>query len=96
VNSGRPVWHASIARVSRARLIATVRWGDGVTREAKRQLVRVLDGVGQEPTVLSMRGLAMHMRRSLALAEMETLDPAWLEIPARDEFSEDGEIAMQL
>jgi hypothetical protein len=99
VNFGRPVWHASIARVSRAGLIATLRWGAGVTREARRQLIHTLDGVGQEPTVLSMRGLALHMRRSLAPAEVETLDPAWLAIPARDEFSEDGEgseIAMEL
>lgn len=73
-----------------------MRWGDGVTREAKRQLKHVLDGVGQDPTVLSMRRIALHMRRSLAPLEMETLDPAWLAIPARDEFSEDGEIAIEL
>jgi hypothetical protein len=74
----------------------TGRWGEGVMREAKRQLGRALDGVGQAPTVGTLRKAALHMRRSLTPVEMEFLDPAWLAIPARDEFSEDGEIAMEL
>jgi hypothetical protein len=91
---------ASLARLDREtfenRDYRNGSWGDGVIREAKRQLARVLDGVGQAPTVGSMRKVALHMRRSLSEAEMETLDPCWLAIPARDEFSEDGEIAMEL
>jgi hypothetical protein len=67
-----------------------------VLREAKRRLDRVLDGVGQQPTVGALKRLALHMRRSLTPMEMETLNPAWLAIPARDEFSEDGEIAVEL
>jgi hypothetical protein len=65
-------------------------------REAKRQLGQVLDGVGQGPPVFATTKSALHMRRSLAQAEMESLDPAWLAIPARDEFSQDGEVAMEL
>lgn len=65
-------------------------------REAKRHLFMALMDVGREPTVLSMRRIALHMRRSLTDEEMGTLSCEWLAIPARDEFSEDGEVEMTL
>ncbi len=46
--------------------------------------------------MLSMRRIALHMRRSLSDAEMESLSCEWLAIPAQDEFSEDGEVEMKL
>lgn len=36
------------------------------------------------------------MRRSLSDVEMGTLSIEWLAIPARDEFSEEGEVEMAL
>ena len=90
------MWHASIARLGRTAPISTTRWGDGVIREAKRQLFKALLGVGREPTVLSMRRIALHVRRSLSDEEMGLLDCEWLAIPARDEFSEDGEVELAL
>jgi hypothetical protein len=65
-------------------------------RAAKFLLTKALDGVGQKPTVLTARKVALHMRRSLTEEEIGTLDPCWLAIPARDEFSEDGAIEMEL
>lgn len=65
-------------------------------REAKLQLLAVMRGVGQGPSVVTMRKIAIHMRRSLSEEEMATLSCEWLAIPARDEFSEDGEVAMEL
>ena len=96
VNSGRPVWHASIAWLRHSGPLLTNKWGQGTIREAKRLLLRTLDGVGQEPSVLTQRGIALHMRRSLTDAEMEQLTAEWLAIPARDEFSEDGEVEIRL
>jgi hypothetical protein len=91
------VWHASIAKISaRCVPIPAERWGEGVTREAKRQLGLVLDGVGQEPSVASMTRSTLHIRRSLSQAEIDTLSPEWLAIPALDEFSQEGEIEMEL
>ncbi len=55
-----------------------------------------LNGVGQDPTVLTMRRIAIHMRRSLSDGEMGKLRCEWLAIPAQDEFSEEGEMEMQL
>ncbi len=65
-------------------------------REAKRRLFLALIDVGREPTVLGMRKIALHMRRSLSDTEMAALSCDWLAIPAQDEFSEDGEVEMKL
>jgi hypothetical protein len=90
------VWHASIARFHGVTLLAVKRWGEGVMRDAKRQVARALEGVGQGPMVFSTTGFTLHMRRSLADEEISAINPEWLAIPARDEFSGDGEIAMEL
>lgn len=90
------MWHASIARQSNAGPVATQRWGDGTIREAKLRVLAALDGVGKDPTVASLRKIALHIRRSLTDAEMERLTCEWLAIPAQDEFSEDGEMEMTL
>ena len=90
------MWHASIARLGKYAPIPTEQWGNGVIREAKRQLLRALTGVGQEPSILTMRKIALHMRRSLSDIEIGSLSCAWLAIPAQDEFSEDGEMEMAL
>ncbi len=65
-------------------------------REAKRQLFMALMDVGREPTIGSMGRIALHMRRSLTDDEVGSLSREWLVIPARDEFSEGGEVEMQL
>jgi Flp pilus assembly secretin CpaC len=90
------VWHASIAKLGRSAVVPTSQWGGGTIREAKRQLLRALMHVGQEPTVLTMRRIALHVRRSLSDIEMQSLSCEWLAIPAQDEFSEDSEMKMQL
>ncbi len=90
------MWHASIARPVQVGLFPTDRWGAGMVREGKRWLLMALAGVGKDPTILTMRQAALHMRRSLSDVEMEALSHEWLAIPARDEFSEDGEMEMAL
>jgi|HubBroStandDraft_2_1064218.scaffolds.fasta_scaffold23352_3 hypothetical protein len=57
-------------------------------RDARRRLAAVLDGVGEGPTIVQTAfGLALHARRSLSASEIAMLSPAWLAIPARDEFA---------
>ncbi len=90
------MWHASIARLGPVTPIPTARWGEGVNREAKRQLFNALKDVGKEPTVISMGKIAIHMRRSLSDEEMATLSCEWLAIPALNEFSEGTEMEMAL
>lgn len=76
--------------------IPTERWGGGTIRAANRLLLTTLLNVGREPTVLSMRRIALHIRRSLSDLEMDSLSCEWLAIPAQDEFSENGEVEMKL
>ncbi len=90
------MWHASIARLDHRGAVPSERWGEGTIRDAKRRLLEALAKVGQEPSVLRMGRIALHMRRSLSDAEMAQLSREWLAIPAQDEFSEDGEVEMQL
>ncbi len=90
------MWHASIAKLGSSAPVPTDRWGDGVRHSANRLLTEALSGVGKEPTVTTMRKIAVHMRRSLSDEEMGMLTCEWLAIPARDEFSEDGEVEMSL
>lgn len=61
-----------------------------------RRLQAVLAGVGAGKSVAAAREIAMHLRRSLAEDEIAMLTPEWLAIPARDEFSEDGQVEMDL
>lgn len=65
-------------------------------REARRVAARVLDGVGVGESVELLKPACLHLRRSLSPAEYETLDPAWLAIPARDEFTENGAMEPRL
>jgi hypothetical protein len=53
-------------------------------------------GVGAGETVEMLRPVCLHVRRGLSDAEIATLTPEWLAIPARDEFSEDGRIEQRL
>lgn len=89
------MWHASIAK-HKTDIVPTNVWGDGVIRDAKHRILLCLGGVGQGPTILTKRRIAIHCRRSLSDSEIAALSPEWLAIPARDEFSEDGEIEMEL
>jgi len=43
-----------------------------------------------------LKPACLHIRRSLSDAEIATLSPEWLAIPARDEFSEDGAMETRL
>lgn len=91
------MWHASIARLSRSRNpIHTGRWGDGTLRDARRTAMDILHGVGMGESVEMLRPTCLHVRRSLSPEEIATLSPAWLAIPARDEFSIDGGIETKL
>lgn len=54
---------------------------------ARRLLSVVLDGVGIGETVEQPIRVCLHHRRSLNDSEIGTLSPAWLAIPARDEFA---------
>lgn len=90
------MWHASIARLGRIAPIPTDRWSHATVGDAKRRLLAALEDVGQPPTVLTMRRISIHIRRSLASDEMNELSCEWLAIPAQDEFSEDGEMEMAL
>ena len=98
MNSGRPVWHASIARWSKTAVIPIARWGDGVRREARRMLNQTLDGIGQGEAVehVMRTAIAVHWRKALSDSEMAMLPEQWLAIPARDEFSPDDLIEMRL
>ena len=92
------MWHVSIARVnpSGKGLISTSRWGGGTLRYARRMAMRTLNGIGDGEAVEMLRPAALHLRRSLSLDEVGALSAEWLAIPARDEFSEDGEMEKRL
>jgi hypothetical protein len=91
-----PVWHSSIARLGNTAPIPTDRWGEGTRRDAVRRLMDALDGVGTGESISTQRKIAWHVRRSLSDAEIATLSAEWLAIPARNEFSEDGEVEAKL
>ena len=76
--------------------ISTERWGEGVLRAARRVALEMLAGVGAGESVEMVRPTCIHMRRSLSPAEVATLAPEWLAIPARDEFAEDGKMEPRL
>jgi len=76
--------------------VNTDRWGGGVLRAARRAADEILAGVGTGETVELLRPVCLHVRRSLSDEEISTLSPAWLAIPARDEFSEDGAMETRL
>ena len=91
------MWHVSVARFGSNRmLISTRRWGDGVLRAARRIAEETLFGVGTGESVELLKPACLHLRRSLADDEIATLSPEWLAIPARDEFSEDGQMESRL
>jgi hypothetical protein len=90
------VWHASIAFLKASGPVPIARWGEGTLRDARRRLSIALEGVGTGVTVVQEKGKALHARRSLADEEIARLSPAWLQIPARDEFSEEGIVEMSL
>jgi hypothetical protein len=97
VNSGRPVWHVSIARLGgNGSPISTHRWGEGVFRAARRLAAETLDGVGSGESIELVKPVCVHVRRSLTLAEVATLSAEWLAIPARDEFDESGAVETRL
>lgn len=85
------MWHASIALAnrSRTRFISTVRWGEGIWRDAQRRLWRTLEGVGAGESIeQEIRG-KLHLRRSLSTQEIATISAEWLAIPAVDGFTEE-------
>jgi len=65
-------------------------------RAARRQADELLEGVGMGEPVEKLGRWAIHVRRSLSPAEIATLSAEWLAIPARDEFSEDGQMESRL
>lgn len=79
------MWHASIALYGPdGRPVPTA----AATRQQRRLgaalALRLLDGVGQQPTREEAKEVAFHARRSLTDAEMARLDPAWLAIEPVD------------
>lgn len=55
-----------------------------------------LNGVGSGESVEALKDVSLHVRRSLSPEEMGTLSAAWLAIPARDQFSEEGVMESRL
>lgn len=90
------MWHVSVAKLNSTGLIPTARWGDGVRRQALRLAFEALTGVGTGTWVESLRPACLHVRRGLSPDEIATLSTEWLAIPARDEFSEDGQMEERL
>jgi hypothetical protein len=68
-------------------VIRTARWGEGVWREARRRLRLALEGVGDGAAIELLASVCLHARRALTESEIAMLSPAWLAIPARDEFA---------
>ena len=77
-------------------MISSERWGDGTMRAARRLAGEMLAGVGAGESVEMLRPTCLHVRRGLSDAELATLTPEWLAIPARDEFSMDGAMEPRL
>lgn len=90
------MWHVSIARMSNSGPVSLDRWGGGTFRDALRRALHALGEVGTGQTVDYRGRIAFHVRRSLSDSEMATLDPAWLALPAQDEFCETGEMEQRL
>jgi hypothetical protein len=65
-------------------------------RAARRLAEETLLGVGTGESVETIRPTCIHVRRSLSDHEMGCLTAEWLAIPARDEFSEDGQVESRL
>jgi len=87
------VWHASVANL---KVALTNRWGEGTLRDARRRAMTALEGVGRGEAVLFVGEMALHLRRSLFDEEVGMLSAEWLAIPARNEFSADGQVEMRL
>lgn len=90
------MWHVSIARLGRDGPVPFDRCGGGVLRAARRVADGILAGVGTGETVEMWKPQCLHVRRGLSDAEIATLSPEWLAIPARDEFSLDGSMETRL
>lgn len=92
------MWHASVARIKGNAPVPISRLGDGARRAARLVVLEELFQVGTGKTVFATTrdGVAIHGRRSLSDEEIAILSPEWLAIPARDEFSEDGLMEMEL
>jgi len=65
-------------------------------RAARRLAESILQGVGTGESVEVLKPVCLHVRRALSAEEMAYLTPEWLAIPARDEFSEDGQMESRL
>lgn len=63
---------------------------------ARRLAATMLHGVGTGESVEMLKPVCLHVRRALSAEEIATLTPEWLAIPARDEFSEDGQVESRL
>lgn len=57
---------------------------------------RLLDGIGQGPTIEHIGESAVHWRRSLSDEEIALLPPGWMAIPAVDAFSLEGLVEERL
>lgn len=85
-----------MAYISKLAPVPVARWGEGTIRYATRRAVEALAGVGVGPVIPKSGKVAIHFRRALSEEEMGNLSSEWLAIPARDEFSEEGEVEMNL
>jgi hypothetical protein len=89
------VWHASISRPEQ-RPRPTERWTKQERNEVQRLARTLLDGVGQAPEEAEFYPLAYHVRRCLTDAEIASIDPAWVALPALDEGGTPEEVRAML
>lgn len=68
----------------RRRPIPVAGWDPKVITKARGRLAELLDGVGAGPDHWTPGTDAYHLRRRLSEAEIMTLDPRWLALPAID------------
>ena len=77
------MWHASIAALDLRHGTLLV---DEVNASTKRIMVRtakkLLNDVGQLPTMVDQHQLAVHYRRAVTDEEWKALPQAWCDIPA--------------
>ena len=90
------MWHVSLSIQTGSGPLLTDKWSRQQRNEAQRVAARLLHGVGQEPMKGDFYPFSFQHRRCLTDAEMATLPPGWLEIPAVDEGGTPEEVRAAL
>lgn len=84
---GRPVWLASVSKrsTSSGKILPAAVWSSRLMREGRRELLRVLEGVGDVGRERGFRMcVTLCIHRALRDDEVAALGDAWCAIPPRD------------